>query len=59
MKEYVRGNKKLRVQRVENKIRMDFWIRNIHTYYYKPFEEYESFLNYMLDVWFNVKRGNV
>ena len=59
MKQYIKGNKHLIVDKVnDNTVIFSFNNGKCVTDYFKPAREYNSFLNYMLDVWFNVKRGN-
>ena len=57
MKQYIKDNKTLTVWKVSDKlVRFHFYNGRIFTNYFKPVQEYQDFLNYMLDVWFNVKR---
>jgi len=58
MKQYIKGNKILTVSNIElNYVKFEFNNGKCTTNYFKPVAEYKNFLNYMLNVWFNVKRG--
>ena len=57
MKSYIKGNKNLTITKISDKLVLfEFWNSKIVTCYYKKMEEQASFLNYMLDVWFDIKR---
>ncbi len=58
MKEYIKGDKHLIVDKVDNNtVIFSFNNGKYITDYFKPLSEYQSFLDYMLDVWFNIKRS--
>ncbi len=59
MKQYIKGKKKLAVTKSRTHVRFDFDNGKIVTSYFKPVHEYQDFLDYMLNVWFNVKRGEI
>ena len=56
MKQYIKGNKILTVNNIEmNYVKFDFFNGKVMTHYFKPVAEYNNFLTYLLDVWFNIK----
>lgn len=60
MKEYIKGNKHLIVDKINNNtVIFSFDNGKCVTNYFKPICEYNIFLTYLLDVFFNIKRGEV
>ena len=58
MKEYIKGNKHLIVDKInDNTVIFSFDNGKCITDYFKPVSEYSDFLTYLLHVFFNIKRG--